>query len=114
MYVTMCMKTVRIANAEKHALESHVRSAQHQRYERAASSSVVNEFAPQRRVAVPVLPVAIASTSTSGDSSCETEYSVVIPGSRHGCGMPAVMWRNTKTAISYVTPTEKASTSTTT
>ena len=49
-----------------------MRSAQHQRCERAASSSVVNVLAPQSRVAVPVLTVAIPSTSTSGDSSCET------------------------------------------
>ena len=52
---TLCMKTVRIANAGKHALESHLRSAQHQRCERAASTSVVNVLAPQRRVTVPVL-----------------------------------------------------------
>ena len=69
---TLCMKTVRFANAGKHVLESHVRSAQHQRCERAASSSVVNVLAPQSRVAVPVLTVAIPSTSSSisGDSSC--------------------------------------------
>ena len=99
MYVTMCMKTVRIANAGKHALESHVSATQHQRCERAASSSVVNVLAPQSRVAVPVMTVSIPSTSSSGDSSCETEFSVVIPGSRHGCVMPAVVWRNTKTAM---------------
>ena len=69
---TLCMKTVRIANAGKHALESHLRSAQHQRCERAASTSMVNVLAPQRRVAVPVLTVDIPSTSTSGDSRCET------------------------------------------
>ena len=63
---TLCKKTVRIANAGKHALASHVRSAQHQRCERAASSSVVNVLAPQSRV--PVLAVA----ATSGDSSCQT------------------------------------------
>ena len=65
--VSVCMKTVRIANAGKHALESHVRSAQHQRCERAASSSVGNVLAPQSRVAIPS-----TSSSTSGDSSCET------------------------------------------
>ena len=70
--------------------ESHVWSAQHQRCERAASSSVVNDvLAPQSRVTVPVLywhcdhawlwhlTVAIPSTSIvidigRPDSSCET------------------------------------------
>ena len=36
-------------------MESHVWSAQHQRCERAASSSVVNVLAPQSRVAVPAV-----------------------------------------------------------
>ena len=84
-------KTVRIATAGKHAMGKpwHVWSAQHQRCERAASSSVVNVLAPQSRVTVPVLywqgdhawlwhlTVAIPSTSIvidigRPDSSCET------------------------------------------
>ena len=96
----VCMKTVRIATAGKHAMGKpcDVWSAQHQRCERAASSSVVNVLAPQSRVTVPVPVlywhchcdhawlwhltvgwVAIPSTSSSividigrPDSSCET------------------------------------------
>ena len=56
----------------KTCLESHVRSVQHQRCDQAVSSSVGNVLAPQSRMAVPVLAVAILSRSTSlGDSSCQ-------------------------------------------
>ena len=65
----VCMKTVRIARAGKHAMarESHVWSAQHQICERAASSSVVNVLAPQSRVTVPSTALTSDLSPTSDD-----------------------------------------------